>query len=156
MRKSLLLSVALGISCQINARDISGCLMLADPWVAVPYGDSEEQNLIRGLVRDADGPMGGVTVSVVGKSVSVQTDQNGNYSIRASVGDKLRFTAIGFMQKEVVITAEVANVVLEKDDKAIDEIVVTAMGIERSAKSLGYSTPKVAGDEVSDTQREAF
>lgn len=156
MRKSLLLSVALGISCQINARDISGCLMLADPWVAVPYGDSEEQNLIRGLVRDADGPMGGVTVSVVGKSVSVQTDQNGNYSIRASIGDKLRFTAIGFMQKEVVITAEVANVVLQKDDKAIDEIVVTAMGIERSAKSLGYSTPKVAGDEVSDTQREAF
>lgn len=48
------------------------------------------------------------------------------------------------------------NVVLSPDSKALNEVVVTAYGIERESKSLGYSTPKVSGDEVAQTQRETF
>jgi len=69
----------------------------------------------------------------------------------------LAFRSVGLITVERKIEASaVMNVVLKTDESSIDEVVVTAFGIDRERKSLGYSTPKVTGDDVSETQREAF
>lgn len=162
MRKKLLFSIALGAFLSSGTNPTYGMFdeeeigYRSSVKTAFYLTDEVEQNPVRGVVRDANGPLAGVTVSIVGKSVSVQTDENGIYSINATTGDKLRFTNVGHVQREIEVTSNTLNVMMQVDDKAIDEVVVTAFGIERDRKSLGYSTPKVTGEEVAETQREAF
>lgn len=118
-----------------------------------------QQVTIVGKVTSAeDGqPIPGATVKVKGTSNAVQTSVAGIYSIKVSKGDILQFAYLGMLAKDQTVgSSTTINVALSPDTKALNEVVVTAYGVERSAKSLGYSTPKVDGDEVSDTQREAF
>jgi ferric enterobactin receptor len=97
------------------------------------------------------------SVKIKGTSIGTQTNASGQYSIQAKPGDVLVFSYIGLIaQEKTVGTAAVINVALKSDDKSLNEVVVTAYGINREKKSLGYSTPTVKGDEVSDTQRESF
>lgn len=156
MRKAIMFSVAFGVSLQLSAREYSPDMWKTNLWGPEFSSNLELQASIKGIVRDTNGPLAGVTVSVVGKSKSVQTGSDGSYTIQAVNGDKLRFSAVGYTQREILVSSTQLNVTLQFDDKAIDEVVVTAFGIDRDRKSLGYSTPKVAGDDVSETQREAF
>src|SRR5690606_40983222 len=115
MRKKLFFSVALGVIISFNAQadhatDKRGMLILRPI-----FASDVEQNPVRGVVRDANGPLAGVTVSIVGKSVSVQTDENGIYSINATTGDKLRFTNVGHVQREIEVTSNALNVMMQVD-----------------------------------------
>ena len=156
MRKAIMFSVAFGVSFQLMAREYSPDMWNTNLWGSEFSSNFEVQTLVKGVVRDTNGPLAGVTVRVVGKSKSVQTGSDGTYTIEAANGDKLLFSAVGYAQREILVSSAQLNITMQFDDKSIDEVVVTAMGIERSKKSLGYSTPKVAGEDVSDTQREAF
>ncbi|TCC86514.1 SusC/RagA family TonB-linked outer membrane protein [Pedobacter hiemivivus] len=118
-----------------------------------------QQKTITGKVSSSgDGlTIPGASVKIKGTKTVTQTNALGVYSIQAKVGDVLMFSYIGMQSHEqTVAAASLINVVLKPDTKSLNEVVVTAYGIERDAKSLGYSTPKVKGDEVSDTQRESF
>lgn len=116
------------------------------------------QRSITGKVTTVSGDnLGGVSVQEKGKTNQTVTSSSGSYSIKVAEGAILVFRSVGLATAERKVGAEsVINVVLTDDNSSIDEVIVTAMGIERSKKSLGYSTPKVAGEDVSDTQREAF
>lgn len=149
MRKALLFSIALGtVSYYALASDghigwwTSGSLVTAFSEVA------KEQASVSGVVRDANGPIAGVTVSVVGKTISTQTDENGSYSINASVGDRLRFTSVGHVPHEEEVTTSTLHVTLSMNDATIDEVVVTAMGITREKKALGYAVQDIKSDEL--------
>ncbi len=118
-----------------------------------------QQKTIKGKVSSSDDgqTVPGASVRIKGANVVTQTNAAGLYSIQAKNGDVLVFSYIGFIVQEVPVSAaSVINVVLKPDAKSLNEVVVTAYGIERDSKSLGYSTPKVSGDEVSQTQRESF
>ena len=105
---------------------------------------------ISGTVSDENGvPLPGATVIVQGTSNGVSTDFDGNYSISASMGDTLVFSFVGYTSQSVVVgSSSTVNVALEPDN-ALDEVVVTALGVQRNTKALGYSVTNVDGDEIS-------
>ncbi|MHA7943115.1 SusC/RagA family TonB-linked outer membrane protein [Formosa sp. 3Alg 14/1] len=89
-----------------------------------------QQKTVSGTVTGNDGlPLPGTTVSVVGTTSGTSTDFDGNFSIEANVGSKLKFSFIGFISKEVTIgSSNTLNVTLEEDATSLDEVVVVAFG----------------------------
>ena len=96
---------------------------------------------ITGTVSDNSGyPLPGVNVVVKGTTEGTQTDFDGNYEILASIGDILTFTYVGLKTAEVTIgTSNIINVMMEEDAAMLNEVVITAQGIRREKKSLGYA-----------------
>ena len=117
-----------------------------------------QENTVKGTVTDANNAaLPGVTVTNQTTLKSALTNSNGNYVIGAKPGQVLLFTYVGFTPQKITIgNSNVVSVKLISSDKQLGEVVVTAHGISRAKKSLGYSTPVVAGDDVTQTQRESF
>ncbi len=107
---------------------------------------------------EGEGPIAGVTVQVKGTTVGTITDINGKYTINVPLSaTTLIFSYIGMKSQEVEITGRsVINGVLESALIGLDEVVVTALGISREKKSLGYATQSVTGDAVSTIKTDNF
>lgn len=106
---------------------------------------------VSGRVTGADGkPLAGVTIAVQGSTVATQTDANGNYSFSVPTGKVIVFRSIGYSDKTLIVKEGQSsfNVTLDNSDNELEEVVVTAMGITRSEKSLGYSATKIGGEEL--------
>ncbi|MBT9187919.1 SusC/RagA family TonB-linked outer membrane protein [Zobellia russellii] len=106
---------------------------------------------ITGTVSDQDGlPLPGVNIVVQGTTSGTQTDFDGNYAISASEGQSLVFSYIGYKNETRAVGASSSiNVQLQEDAQALQEVVVTALGVSREKKSLGYASQVVGGEEVS-------
>ncbi len=112
-----------------------------------------QTKVITGTVTSAvqgEGAIPGVTVQVKGTTVGTVTDINGKYSLPVPQNaTTLIFTYIGMKKQEVEISGRSeVNAVLESDILGLDEVVVTALGISREKKALGYSVQDVTGDEI--------
>jgi TonB-linked SusC/RagA family outer membrane protein len=109
-----------------------------------------QDKTISGTVTDSDGlPLPGVNIVVEGTSNGTQTDFDGNYAISASAGQTLLFSYIG--QKDVrqtVGAGTTINVQMQEDAQALEEVVVTAQGIKREKKALGYAVSSVGSDQL--------
>ncbi len=107
---------------------------------------------ITGTVTNPDDgqPIPGVQVVVKGTTVGTVTDLNGNYSLNVPPSAEiLVFKYIGFQEQEITIGDQKSiNVELSESMTALDEIVVTALGVTREKKALGYSVQDVSGDEI--------
>ena len=80
-----------------------------------------------------------------GTSVGTQTDANGAFSIKAVHGNVLVASFVGYETKETAVGGGTSIVIsLEQNKKAMGEVVVTALGIQRQSRELGYSTAKVS------------
>ncbi|WP_417358986.1 SusC/RagA family TonB-linked outer membrane protein [Galbibacter sp.] len=117
-----------------------------------------QEKTVTGSVTDQDGlPLPGASVLVKGTSNGTQTDFDGNYTIQANTGDVLVFSFVGQTTEERNVGAASAiNVTLGMDAQALDEVVVTALGITREKKQLGYATQQVDGEEVSKVKSSNF
>ncbi|RKR11937.1 TonB-linked SusC/RagA family outer membrane protein [Flavobacterium sp. 90] len=106
---------------------------------------------IKGLVSDHNGlPLPGVTVIIQGTKTATQSDYDGKYTIQASTGDVLVFSYIGIKTQAVTVAGSATiNVVLTEDAQNLNEVVVTALGIKRQKKELGYAVQDVKGDQLS-------
>lgn len=115
------------------------------------------QQSINGTVSDSAGvPIPGATVLVLDTNNGVTTDFDGNYSIMASEGDVLSVSYVGYAAQTVTVgTSTTINVTLNLDN-TLEEVVVTALGITREAKSLGYAQQKVTGDALTKTKETDF
>ena len=103
---------------------------------------------ITGTVVDATGePVIGATVMQKGTNNGTVTDMDGRYTIDVPANAILVISYIGYTTQEVAASNS-ANVTLREDNHSLEEVVVTAMGIERKAKSLTYATQRVNGDEL--------
>ncbi|RAJ10238.1 SusC/RagA family TonB-linked outer membrane protein [Arenibacter echinorum] len=114
---------------------------------------------ITGTVSDANGaPLPGASILVKGTNNGTTSDFDGNYSITVSGNASvLVFSYIGFTSKEVTVKGQSSiNVSLEESNQALDEVVVTALGIERDRKTLGYATSKVDSEEFSVNRTPNF
>ncbi|TYP90125.1 TonB-linked SusC/RagA family outer membrane protein [Sphingobacterium allocomposti] len=110
-----------------------------------------QDRLVSGKVTSAaDGtPLSAVSVAVVGTSSATQTDQDGNYTIQVGEGATLAFSSIGYLTQRIEVGSRtVLNVQLAADETALDEVVVTALGIQRNRRDLGYSTQRVSSQEL--------
>ncbi len=110
------------------------------------------QTTVTGTITDAlDGnPLPGVSVVVKGTSIGVASDFDGNYLIEMEDSNAvLVFSFIGYSNKEISIDGRsVINVTLEESAESLDEVVVTALGISREKKALGYAVSELQSDEV--------
>lgn len=115
-----------------------------------------QEKQVTGLVTDAsDGsPLPGVTVQVKGTSTGDFTDINGKYTLKVKADAVLIFTFVGMNKQEVPVNGKsVINVKLEPLSQQMDEVVVTAMGMSRAKKSLGYATQEVKAEELMATRQ---
>jgi TonB-linked SusC/RagA family outer membrane protein len=106
---------------------------------------------ISGIVSDSSGALPGVSVSIKGTTSGAETDFDGKFNISAKAGDVLVFRYLGYKTvNKTVSTSNTINVTLEEGGEVLDEIVVTAFGIKRNAKDLGYSVSQVKPDEIKE------
>lgn len=105
--------------------------------------------------RTNNDPLAGVTVTVKGTPRSTQTDAAGKFSISARNADVLQFSYVGYTTFEARV-GESSNIAVRLEASARELEVVTAYGIRREKKSLGYSTQVVDGDDIAQTRRENF
>ena len=117
------------------------------------FGFSVQAQSISGTVTDDnDVPLPGATVLVEGTQNGVSTDFDGNYSISASNGDTLVFSFVGYSNQSVVVGSSATVNVSLQPDNALSEVVVTALGVKRNVKAVGYSITQVGGEELSDNK----
>ncbi|WP_036379869.1 SusC/RagA family TonB-linked outer membrane protein [Muricauda sp. MAR_2010_75] len=111
-----------------------------------------QDKTITGTVTDSDGlPLPGVNIVVEGTTNGTQTDFDGNYSISASQGQTLLFTYIGQRATSRPVGAgSVINVQMEEDTQALEEVVVTALGIKREKQALGYAVAEVSSEQLEE------
>ncbi|MFW5724823.1 MAG: SusC/RagA family TonB-linked outer membrane protein [Bacteroidota bacterium] len=110
-----------------------------------------QERRITGVVTDASTgtTMPGVTITVQGTTQGTITDVDGRYEIVATEGATLVFSFVGMLTEERVVgTESVINVAMSMDLATLQEVVVTALGISRESKALGYSVQAVDGDEI--------
>lgn len=114
-----------------------------------------QEKTISGTVTDQDGlPLPGVNIVVEGTTTGTQTDFDGNYSISAAEGQTLLFTYIGQKDtQQAVGAASTMNVQMFEDAQALEEVIVTAQGIKREKKALGYAVSSV-GEESLESRAE--
>lgn len=110
-----------------------------------------QQKTITGKVMDSSdrNPLPGVTISIVGMNRSTQTDAKGAFSISAEQGNVLHFAYIGYLSQEVKLGNQASlEIVLQTSAEALGDVVVTAMGIKREKKALGYSVQDIQSTEL--------
>jgi TonB-linked SusC/RagA family outer membrane protein len=148
MKKSLLLTVvmpclALGALASnadhgaLRIRSVTGIELV------------KQAETINGTVRDAKGqPLAGVNVLLKGTKIGTSANGNGQFTIQANIGDVLVISYLGYTTKEVTVSSKQLNIVLEEDAQQLGEVVVTALGIKKSEKSITYSSQQLAGSEL--------
>lgn len=115
---------------------------------------TDSKRKITGKVLDeAQQPMIGVTVAVKGSTTRAITDIDGNYQLQTSeTAPVLQFSYLGYKTKEVKASGKDAiTTTMDVDSKALDEVVVTALGIKRDKKMLGYSVQDIKSDALNTT-----
>ena len=115
-----------------------------------------QQVLVSGKVTSTDGPFAGASVKIRGGQ-AVQTNNVGTYSIKALKTDILEFSYLGLSSKNKLVGDNIRiDMFLDSDAQGLDEVVVTAFGITREKKQLGYSAQTIKGEEIAGTQRDNF
>ena len=111
-------------------------------------------NIVRGRVTNSKGePLAGVSISVKSGSGGTSTDGKGEYSISVGETATLIFSSIGFITQEVAVNSQATiNVRLQEESTALNEVVVTALGIKREARSLTYSTQSVKTENLTEAR----
>jgi len=114
------------------------------------FGFQTYAQTVKGKISDSGGvPLFGVTIMVVGSQTGTTSDFDGNFTIEANPKDILRFSYVGMTTKDIVLGNETTIVVLlEEDASQLDEVVVTAFGVEKKQKSLGYSVSQVNAEDL--------
>uniref|UniRef100_UPI0032178C1F SusC/RagA family TonB-linked outer membrane protein n=1 Tax=uncultured Draconibacterium sp. TaxID=1573823 RepID=UPI0032178C1F len=133
---------------KINNRQIA----LTNSTLEVP--DIQQNRTISGKVTGSDGiPLPGVTVVVKETSNGTVTDADGNYSLANIPGNAtLVFSFVGMQTLEIPIAGKsIVNATMVEDVIGLEDVVVTALGITREKKSLGYSVGEVSGNELTET-----
>ena len=102
---------------------------------------------ITGTVEDSSGPLIGATVKVIGTTTGTVTDLDGNFSIKCKPGALLEISYVGYSTQQVKAQNGM-KIMMSEDNTQLSEVVVTALGIKRERKALGYALSEVKGEEL--------
>jgi TonB-linked SusC/RagA family outer membrane protein len=125
----------------------------------LPQVMQAQERTITGTIVSEDNktPLAGVTVRVKGTRKITQTDATGKFTLKVGPGEVLQVTYVGYVTADVKPgDGPTVGISMKTADNTMGEVIVTAMDIKRSPRSLGYSTQSVKGDEIQETQRENF
>lgn len=128
-----------------------GAVSLATPFQAFAEPSTTETSLsqkikVTGVVEDAEGPVIGASVMEKGTNNGTVTDLDGNFTLMVSPGATLKISYVGSEPIEVKATEAPMKITLEQSTQMLSEVVVTALGIKRDRKALGYGLDEVKGD----------
>ncbi len=117
-----------------------------------------QSKTVSGTVSDKNGlPLPGTTILVKGSVSGASSNFDGKYSIDIDPGATLVFSFVGYSTKEVLVgDSTTIDIILEEDSSVLDEVVITALGISRDKKSLGYATQEVQGDQLTAVKNGNF
>jgi len=130
-------------------------LVLCGILLAVTQLFAQSQTITGTVTAKEDGlPLPGVTVKVKGTTTGTQTGVNGKFSLNVPPNAILSFSFIGYTTQDVPAGGKSQlNVVLVSSSKGLNEVIVTALGISREQKSLGYAAQAVKGDDLTVTKQ---
>ncbi|WP_353183891.1 SusC/RagA family TonB-linked outer membrane protein [Parapedobacter lycopersici] len=133
--------------------------MKAAPRSALPVKAAastlSQERVVRGKVTNNTGePLSGVTVMVGNTTTGTKTDDSGNYSIQIPGSNAvLHFSYLGYAsQEQAVNQRQTIDVVLQGESSELSEIVVTALGIKREARSLSYSSQTIGAEQLNEAK----
>ncbi|WP_417886031.1 SusC/RagA family TonB-linked outer membrane protein [Zunongwangia sp.] len=108
------------------------------------------QNDIIGSVTDQEGiPLPGVNIRINSDQVGTTTDFNGRFEVQAQSTDTLKFSYLGFKNKQILIRQQSnLNISLKPDTESLEQVVVTALGITRAEKKVGYATQEIEMESI--------
>lgn len=118
------------------------------------YAQTGGKIKISGVVTDPSGEtLIGASVAEKGTTNASMTGIDGDYTLTVPANATLVVTYVGFDPKEVAVNGQTKiDIILSEDTKLLDEVVVTALGIKRDKKSLGYALQEVKGDQLTETR----
>lgn len=108
----------------------------------------QQSEKISGVVKDATGPIIGASIVEKGTINGTITDLDGRFTLDVKKGAVLVISYVGYTSKEVKATKGVMDITLEEDNQVLSEVVVTALGIKRERKALGYGVAEVKGEAL--------
>lgn len=118
--------------------------------------DAKQQSRkkISGTVLDEEGePIIGASVAIPGTTIGTMTGIDGDFVLEVPEDAEITVSFIGYVAKKVSVKGQTQfNIVLQEDAKILDEVVVTALGIKRQAKAIGYSTSQVSGSDFTEAR----
>lgn len=129
------------------------------PGVAKPFAKVEQANekTVGGQVLDENGePVIGATVTLKGTKTAVVTDVDGKFSLKVPAGSTLVITYLGYADKVVAATGTDMTINIAQDEKTLEEVVVTALGIKRSEKALSYNVQQLGNEELTTVKSTNF
>jgi TonB-dependent SusC/RagA subfamily outer membrane receptor len=111
---------------------------------------SAQVNIIRGKVADStsQSPVAGATVFVRNSNIATSTNASGEFSINASSQDELIISSVGYESQTIRVTGNNLQITLAQTSRQLNEVVVTALGIKKETKRLGYSVQEVKGEDL--------
>jgi TonB-linked SusC/RagA family outer membrane protein len=127
-------------------------------WLACSHAVLAQERVVSGSVKDANGAgLAGVSVILKGTTTGTNTNMDGKFSISAPANATLVFSFIGYTTQEVAVGSQsVIDVVMAEDIQKLGEVVVTALGVERSQKALQSSVTKVPGVSLTSARENNF
>jgi TonB-linked SusC/RagA family outer membrane protein len=112
-----------------------------------------QEKTVSGTVSDSSGVLPGVSIVIKGTTTGTETDFDGRYIIKTSSGDVLVFRYLGYKTTEKTVgTSNSIDLTLQEGGEVLDEIVVTAFGIKRQEKALGYSVQSIKGERLTEAR----
>lgn len=133
---------------------VLGAILMPLPIMATVSGELEVgitsnpiEITVRGNISDVSGPLIGVSVKVVGTANGTITDIDGNFTLKCNTSDELEISYVGYKTLRVKAQSNL-KIILEENTTELGEVVVTALGIKRERKALGYGLSEVKGEEL--------
>ena len=125
-------------------------LLIAIAIIAFPICLHAQNVTVKGKVADAATalPIDGATIALKKSKSGSTTNANGEFSVSASVGDKMLVSFIGYESLTVSATAEYLTLNLVAESKQLGDVVVTALGIKKDKRIIGYSTQEIKGSDL--------
>lgn len=108
----------------------------------------QQNRQVSGNVKDAMGAIIGASIVEKGTTNGTITDMDGNFVLNVQPGATLVVSYVGYKTKEVKVGTSPLDITLEEDSKVLSEVVVTALGIKRERKALGYGVDEVKGEAL--------
>ncbi len=110
---------------------------------------AQVERIVTGVVTDNNGlPISEVNVTVKGTKTNTKSDLDGKFSIKATSTQVLVFSFVGMKNQEILASTTSLNVKMQSDATELENVVVTALGIKREKKSLGYATQEIKGTDL--------
>lgn len=157
MRTSLILLAGTMFHLAIPAFAYSADALLPSPNASIK-SVAPESVQINGSIKDSKGEaLIGVNVKIKNSSNGTITDFNGEFSIKASNGDILEISYVGYKPVTLTVSPGTSyNIIMKEDTETLEEVVVTALGIKRETKSLTYNVQEVKSDVITAVKDASF